>query len=70
MRLGGVLEASWRHPEASSRRLKNTLGRQGDAGERILAFLVRIEGLLGGHEPPLPPPPPPPPGVDFFFGSH
>ena len=27
MRLGGVLEASWRHLEASSGRLKNTLGR-------------------------------------------
>ena len=64
MRLGGVLEASRRNLEASSRRLKHTLGRLNVASRCQAQHLsVSVTGLgvsLGSYTTPL--------GADFFSG--
>ena len=64
MRLGGVLEASRRNLEASSRRLKHTLGRLKAArryqSKHFQIFVARMV-VQKGHEIPLHP------GGRFFF---
>ena len=67
MRLGGVLEASRRDLEASSRRLKHTLGRLKAArrcqSKHFQVFVARVVVQKGHELPPLPLPL----GVVFFL---
>ena len=69
MRLGSVLEASRRHIEASSRRLKHRVGRLKAAKRcRSTPFQVFVaRGVVQKRHETLPPPSPPPPGGRFFF---